>query len=157
VKFNGAALPEAAHYAAAIVLPHDGAWQVEGLQGWFQPYKVGTLSVPGRLSLATPPAEMHLDGHADHAWGAIHPPNMPAGTHPAAVQAGHSHDAVQAQAVSLKANPTTTPAGPQQPSIVAGALGLLVAGSLGLLAGVGLTMVGRRVAARIRSGQPPLP
>jgi hypothetical protein len=153
MKFNGAALSEAAHYAAAILLPHDGAWQVEGLQGWFAPYKVGTLSVPGGLALATPPQAMQFDGHADHAWGAIHPPNMAAGTHSAAAQTGHSHDAALAQTVSVKANPTPAPAGSQGPSVLAGTLGLLVAASLGLLAGVGLAMAGRWVAARMRSGR----
>jgi hypothetical protein len=150
VTFKGAALPEAAHYAAAIILPHDGAWQIEGLQGWFGPYTVGTLSVPGRLALATPPQPMHFDGHSEHSWGAIHPPTMAADTHAAAAHTGQSHDAAPAQSVSVKANTPPAPAGSQGPSVLAGTLGLLIAGSLGLLAGLGLAIAGRGVAARMR-------
>jgi hypothetical protein len=137
VTFKGAALPEPAHYAAAVVLPHDGAWQLEGLQGWFAPYKVGTLSVPGRLAVLTPPPAMDFDGHGDHGWGAIHPPTTATDTHSGAAHTGQSHDAAAAQDAGV-------------PRLPAGSLGVLIAGSLGLVAGLGLAMSGRRVAARIR-------
>ena len=147
LKFRGAPLPEPAHYAAAIVLPHDGAWQVEGLQGWFAPYKVGTLTVPGRLAVAGPPPAMHFDGD-DHGWGAIHPPNM-AATDLGAAQPGHSHDAAPAQSVNVEAKSGHAPAASRGPAIPAGVLGMLIAGSLGLLAGLGLATAGRGVAARM--------
>jgi hypothetical protein len=156
LTFKGIALPEPAHYAAAIALPQEGAWRVEGLQGWFAPYKVGTLSVPGRLAVATPPPALHFDGPGDHqAWGAIHPPNMAADAHSGATQSGaappgHSHDAVPAQGVNVKANQAPAPAPPRGPAFPAGMFGLLLAGSLGLLAGLGLAMAGRGVAARMR-------
>lgn len=51
ILFPGVPLKEPAHYAAAISLP-PGTWQVEGVQGWFSPYKVGTLALPGDLKLA---------------------------------------------------------------------------------------------------------
>jgi hypothetical protein len=139
VKFTGTALPEAAHYAAAIVLPHDGDWQVEGLQGWFAPYSVGTLTVPGRLAFATPPPALHFDGHSEHTWGALHPPNMAIDTHVGSAHTG-LHDAAPAQNLSL--------AGAHGPSVPV--VTLLIAASLGLLAGLGLAMAGRRVAARMR-------
>ena len=148
LTFKGVALPEPAHYAAAIVLPHDGRWQVDGLQGWFGPYTVGTLSVPGRLALATPPAAMHFDGAGDHSWGAIHPPNMVADTQSGTAHTGQSHDAAPTHNVGVKANPPPAPAGSQRPSVLAGNLGLLIAASLGLLAGLGLAMASRGVAAR---------
>jgi hypothetical protein len=151
VTFKGAALPEPAHYAAAIVLPHDGAWQVEGLQGWFGPYKVGTLSVPGRLALLTPPPAMAFDGHGDHSWGAIHPPNVVTDTLSGAAHTGQSHDAASAQGGGVKASPPAGAAGPDWPPGLTGTLGLLIAGGLGLLAGLGLAMAGRGVAARVRT------
>jgi hypothetical protein len=142
LKFKGTALPEPAHYAAAILLPHDGAWQVEGLQGWFAPYKVGTLSVPGGLAFATPPPAMHFDGDENHhSWGAIHPPNMATDTHSAAAAAHPGqHNTASTQSVSLAGSD-----GPSSP------VGFLIAGSLGLLAGFGLAMAGRRLAARGRT------
>jgi hypothetical protein len=152
VTFKGAALPEPAHYAAAILLLHDGDWQVEGLQGWFGPYRIGMLSVPGRLALATPPPAMHFDGAGDHSWGAIHPPNMAADTHSGAVHAGQLHDAAPAQNqnVGVKANARPPSASSQGRSVLAGTLELLIAASLGLLAGLGLTVAGRGLAARVR-------
>src|SRR3984893_3595963 len=53
VTFKGAALPEPAHPAAALVPAYEGAWQVAGLQGCFGPYKVRTLSVSGWRALLT--------------------------------------------------------------------------------------------------------
>jgi hypothetical protein len=73
--YPGIALPEPAHYAAAVILPA-GTYQVFGVQGPFQDYRVGTLAVPGGLTaLAVPPP---LDvGAAQQPWGAIRPPQMP--------------------------------------------------------------------------------
>jgi hypothetical protein len=73
--FPGVALPEPAHYAAAIILPA-GSYQVFGVQGPFQDYRVGTLTVPGGLAtLAVPPP---LEVGADQQpWGAIRPPQVP--------------------------------------------------------------------------------
>jgi hypothetical protein len=67
--YPGIALPEPAHYAAAVILPA-GTYQVFGVQGPFQDYRVGTLAVPGGLTaLAVPPP---LDvGAAQQPWGAI--------------------------------------------------------------------------------------
>ncbi|NUS06378.1 MAG: hypothetical protein HOV97_27920 [Nonomuraea sp.] len=87
VTFDGTALPEAAHYAAAVVLP-DGVWKVEGVQGWFLPYEVGTLTVPGGLRVAPVPPEMvaTFGGSGADYWGAVRPPGFPVGrAAPAAV------------------------------------------------------------------------
>jgi hypothetical protein len=73
--YPGVALPEPAHYAAAIILPA-GTYQVFGVQGPFQDYRVGTLTVPGGLTALAvpPPLEVSAD---EQPWGAIRPPQMP--------------------------------------------------------------------------------
>ena len=71
--FPGVALPEAAHYAAAIVVPHEGKWVLSASQGHFAGYGIGTLTVPGGLVLNPPPASMAMDG-IPQPWGAIRPP-----------------------------------------------------------------------------------
>ncbi|ACZ90210.1 hypothetical protein [Streptosporangium roseum] len=83
VGFPGVELREPSHYAAAISLP-PGTWKVEGVQGWFAPYAIGTLSVPGSLKVDPIPKDLQraIDDQApqkDH-WGEIHPPGFPAGT-----------------------------------------------------------------------------
>ncbi|MEU6710090.1 hypothetical protein ABZ897_01310 [Nonomuraea sp. NPDC046802] len=50
LQFEGTALPEAGHYATSVVVP-GGVWKVEGVQGMFRPYDVGTLTVPGGLTI----------------------------------------------------------------------------------------------------------
>jgi hypothetical protein len=47
VTFQGVALREPAHYAAALAIPHAGSWRLYGQQGIFADYQVGTLTVPG--------------------------------------------------------------------------------------------------------------
>ncbi|GIH87725.1 hypothetical protein Pro02_61330 [Planobispora rosea] len=87
VRFPGVELREPAHYAAAISLP-DGTWRVKAIQGWFAPYDVGTLTVPGGLEIAPLPEDLkgaiesQKGQHKDY-WGAIRPPDIPAGTRPA--------------------------------------------------------------------------
>jgi len=71
--FPGVALPEPAHYAAAIVVPHGGKWVLSAGQGHFSAYEIGTLTVPGGLVLNPPPEPMAMDG-IPQPWGAIRPP-----------------------------------------------------------------------------------
>lgn len=81
-QFSGVALKEPAHYAAAVSLPK-GTWEVEGIQGWFAPYPIGTLTVPGRLKVAPVPKEFRESIAAQSPrqdyWGVIRPPGVPAG------------------------------------------------------------------------------
>ncbi len=79
VSFQGVALREPAHFAAAIAIPHAGTWKLYGLQGIFAEYQVGTLTAPGGLAVLRPPAPMtmHSDSHDTH-WGAIRPPDVAA-------------------------------------------------------------------------------
>lgn len=82
LTFDGAALPEAGHFAAAVAVPK-GTWKVVGVQGWFAPYVVGTLTVPGAMKINPLPAELLANGprrdHADDHWGAVRPPGFPPG------------------------------------------------------------------------------
>ncbi len=79
--FSGVELKEPAHYAAAISLPK-GTWEVEGIQGWFSPYRIGTLKVPGRLEVAPIPEDLKRSIAAQPQrdyWGVIRPPGVPVG------------------------------------------------------------------------------
>ena len=73
-EFAGRALPEAAHYAAAVVFTRAGGWRLYGVQGVFSDCEIGTVTVPGGLRVLPTPEPMPMDeGHGAH-WGAIHPP-----------------------------------------------------------------------------------
>jgi len=133
VVFPGVALREAAHYAAAIALPHDGVWRVSARQGVFADYEIGTLTLPGRLAVSPPPAPMAAG--EKQPWGAIRPPAI-------ALNGG---GAVQAQPEV----PTAVAPAPEQPSSL-GAV-LTVAG-LVVVAGAALLVGGRRLRSRLRSG-----
>ncbi|HET6293682.1 MAG TPA: hypothetical protein VFG33_09910 [Kribbella sp.] len=72
-EYPGTALPEAAHYAAAVVFPSAGSWRLYGIQGIFADYEIGTANAPGGLTvLPTPPPMIMDDGHGAH-WGAVRP------------------------------------------------------------------------------------
>jgi hypothetical protein len=73
--FGGTPLTEPAHFATAIHLPAAGTFNVFGVQGPFQDYKIGTLTVPGGLTvLPVPPPAALSDAQP---WREIRPPNMP--------------------------------------------------------------------------------
>ena len=72
--FRGVPLPQGGHYATAIVLPHDGDWAVVGTQAPFQDYRVGVLSVPGRM-VVTPTPEP-IPWQPDQSWATVRPPTV---------------------------------------------------------------------------------
>ncbi|WP_431910846.1 hypothetical protein [Nonomuraea jabiensis] len=77
--FGGTALPEAGHYATSVVVP-EGVWKVEGVQGLFQPYEVGTLTVPGGLKVKPVPSGLVAPmPEGKSFWGAVRPPGFPDG------------------------------------------------------------------------------
>jgi hypothetical protein len=76
VSFQGVALREPAHFAAAIAIPHAGTWTLNAQQGIFADYQVGTLTVPGGLAVVRPPTPMTM--HRDTHWGAVRPPDVAA-------------------------------------------------------------------------------
>ncbi|MEV4803291.1 hypothetical protein AB0K18_25085 [Nonomuraea sp. NPDC049421] len=86
VTFEATPLPEAAHYATSLAVPR-GEWKVEALQGWFPPYEVGVLKVPGNMRVAPVPAEMVGGRRTEERWGAIRPPKVVPGEVPTFVPA----------------------------------------------------------------------
>ncbi|MBF9134419.1 hypothetical protein I0C86_36645 [Plantactinospora sp. S1510] len=80
VSFPAVVLPEPAHYAAAVAVPRPGAWTVIGVQGRFADYRIGTLTVPGTLSVFGVPAPLQ-SAQTEKYWpGAIRPPAVPVDT-----------------------------------------------------------------------------
>lgn len=83
LEFTGVELREKGHYAAAIALP-EGDWRVEAIQGWFAPFPVGTLKVPGALTVKPLDPQLRsmianyldMNGGKD-PWGEVRPPGFP--------------------------------------------------------------------------------
>jgi hypothetical protein len=77
VTYPAVPLIEPAHYAAAIVAPRPGTYKVVAAQGFFAPYHVGTLTVPGGFVAGAMPAPLPFaDG--EKFWpGLVRPPIMP--------------------------------------------------------------------------------
>nr|WP_062341319.1 hypothetical protein [Herbidospora sakaeratensis] len=76
LDFPGTRLAEPAHYAATIQVP-EGTWKLEGVQGIFEPYNLGLLTVPGGLKVAPPPFPTNTGGTATDYWGPVKPPGFP--------------------------------------------------------------------------------
>jgi hypothetical protein len=79
-SFPAIALEDPAHFAATMVVPGDGAYTVVAKQGWFADYRIGTLTVPGKLDVLPVPVQLTAE-HIDKYWpGAPHPPVLPVDT-----------------------------------------------------------------------------
>ncbi|MEU7690796.1 hypothetical protein [Microbispora hainanensis] len=76
LTFDGTPLPEPAHYATSITVPA-GRWRVEGVQGIFATYEIGTLTVPGGLKTAPPPFPVPVGIVIKDYWGPVKPPGFP--------------------------------------------------------------------------------
>jgi hypothetical protein len=127
--FAGVALREPAHYAAAVIFPGPGTWQVFGVQGPFQDYQIGTLTVPGGLS-ARPVPEPAPVGTDEQPWGAIRPPQMPVDTN-----RGPFNDAGAAAPTSSEAAAApkrTAGNGPAGATVAAAVAAMLAVTTLGL-------------------------
>jgi hypothetical protein len=100
LEFTGQPLPEAAHYAVSFAVPA-GTWRVYALQGWFEQFEVGTLTVPGGLELRPSEMAVNVGGHSDGGeaphWGAVHPP--------AGIGDGHSGDGHSGEVRSVREQP----------------------------------------------------
>ncbi|MGW7478235.1 hypothetical protein ACWGH8_06595 [Nonomuraea muscovyensis] len=104
LEFDGTALPEAGHYATAVAVPA-GVWRVQGVQGLFEPYEVGTLRVPGGLTvhpLQRGLAEAIRSGEHRY-WGAVRPPGFPAGSPSASVAPSATSSATSSVTASAPA------------------------------------------------------
>ncbi|TDD39377.1 hypothetical protein E1286_35330 [Nonomuraea terrae] len=100
-RFAGTVLPEAGHYATSVVLPQ-GVWRVVAEQGLFEPYEVGTLTVPGSLTIDPVPPELVRDIGGSDSWGAIRPPAVPVAD-PAAAPSSEGAEAAGAPATPSEA------------------------------------------------------
>jgi hypothetical protein len=167
LDFVGTALSEPAHYAVTIKVP-EGEWRVQGVQGIFMPYEVGTLAVPGGLTPAPPQFPMSAGIGIIDYWGVIKPPGFPwkgkvTSSQPPAVpttvapSAGALPQPVAMQPVT--AQPVSTPATPASAKAETAASGddgwsspyLLVVTAV---LAIGATLlVQRMVGARVRPGQ----
>ncbi len=139
VTFQGVALREPAHFAAAIAIPHAGTWKLYGLQGVFADYQVGTLTVPGGLTVLRPPAPMTM--HNDTHWGAIRPPDVAAMASNNALPVSSADRG--AAAAALQAPAAQRPAPTQQDDRMLSAV-VVLAVIAGLAAAGGVLLLGRR-------------
>ncbi|MFI7447969.1 hypothetical protein ACIBQX_10770 [Nonomuraea sp. NPDC049714] len=105
MTFEGTPLPEAGHYATAVNLPK-GTYRIEGVQGIFPPYEVGTLTVPGGVEIRPVPPEMvrNVGAGEKNPWGAVRPPGFPEGE-------GDPEALVGASAAPTAAAPAASPRG----------------------------------------------
>ncbi|MEO3922378.1 hypothetical protein ABGB07_00630 [Micromonosporaceae bacterium B7E4] len=138
VSFAASALPEPAHYAAAVAVPHAGAWTVTAVQGRFADYRIGTLTVPGGLVVLGVPAPLQ-PGQTEKYWpGAIRPPTVPVDP---------DRDPFAAVGAPAPADDRSAAAGPvgsrpaPDPATSTSRRALLVAGTLLGAATVGLGLV----------------
>lgn len=160
LEFPGTALPEPGHYAAPVAVPA-GTWKVEGVQGRFEPYVVGTLRVPGALAIEPLPAALteEIAQGEQRYWDVIRPPGFPEGTAPLvppstpAVIPDASEQAAPAPVPSRQApaGPVSSDAGPAEEGGGPPAYALLMAAAGGaLLAVAALRLPG--LARRPRRG-----
>ena len=75
--YPGTPLPEAGHYATAVVFDHRGTWKLSSVQGIFADYEIGSVAIPGGLTTRPTPTPMVLaHGDGPH-WGSVRPPLSP--------------------------------------------------------------------------------
>jgi hypothetical protein len=86
--YQGTPLPEAGHYAAAVVFDR-GSWRLSSLQGVFGEFEIGSVTVPGGLTLrpAEAPAQVTIPADNGKYWAAVRPP-LPTGAAPAVRSTG---------------------------------------------------------------------
>ncbi|GAB3976373.1 hypothetical protein V1634_17780 [Plantactinospora veratri] len=140
LSFPATALPEPAHYAAAVAVPHAGAWTVTAVQGRFTDYRIGTLTVPGGLALLGVPAPLQAAETEKYWPGAIRPPTVPVDPDRNPFEVAAAPAPVDDR--SAAAGPAGSEAAPDQATstsrralLVAGTLLVVALAGLGLVAG----------------------
>ena len=139
--FAAVQLKEPAHYAVSIVLPHEGPFTVTGMQGWFAPYQIGTISAKGglqQLPTVTPLTAEHL---AKYWPGAVKPPVLPVDERRDPFTDVGAGQVAPAQPVAVAPVSSSTPADP------APAPRLAVLAGIAVLVVVGAVLIGRRRVA----------
>ncbi|GGO80307.1 hypothetical protein [Nonomuraea cavernae] len=149
LTFRGTPLPERGHYVTAIAVP-EGSWRVEGVQGRFEPYLVGTLSVPGGLEVRPVTGDVVMRVGKDY-WGDIRPPGFSRdGQPPKAAAVPSAGTQATAPAAGPAAPPATAPAAPavaaSPPGGQSGVPGyaLLIAAAGGALLALAASRLSRR-------------
>ncbi|MBB2742235.1 UNVERIFIED_ORG: hypothetical protein FHR35_002057 [Microbispora rosea subsp. rosea] len=159
LTFGGTPLPEPAHYATSIKVPA-GRWRVQGLQGMFAPYEIGTLTVPGGLKAAPPQFPVPAGTEVMDFWGPVKPPGFP---WKAAAVIPNRLPAVTPAASAQPAR-TIKPDRATQPAQAAAAVGdsspwrqpyALLAVAVAAVAGTLLVQRAARTAVRRRPHDPP--
>jgi hypothetical protein len=134
--YPAAALPEPAHYAAAVVFGRAGKWRLASRQGFFGDYALGAATVPGGFKVE--PGDAPYTGiQIDYKyWDAIRPP-----------QPEQPRPAVAAVPVAAEQ------AGPPPPR--GGSWGAAAIGGGVLLAAAGALYLSRRnrLPSRLRRGR----
>jgi hypothetical protein len=144
VEFPGVALAEKAHYAAAVSIPGPGVWTVTGIQGPFADFRVGTLAVPGGLTVLGVPAPLQASVTEEYWPGALRPPAVP-------VDPGRNPFDADAS-VALPAPVATAPAAAPAEEPGRSPARLAVLGGVALTAVAACALVGGR--RRVRTPQP---
>ncbi|SNT01376.1 hypothetical protein SAMN05421812_102744 [Asanoa hainanensis] len=136
-KFAAVKLKEPAHYAVSLVLPHDGPFTVVGIQGWFAPYEVGTISAKGGLQQLPTVVAPTKEQLAEYWPGAVRPPVLPVDQQRDPFTAAAPAAAVDDPPAAVEAQPVanTAPSGPQP--------WLLVLAAVAALFVVGTVLFGR--------------
>ncbi|GIG88613.1 hypothetical protein [Plantactinospora endophytica] len=152
VSFPASALPEPAHYAAAVAVPRSGVWTVVAVQGRFADYRIGTLTAPGKLTVLGVPSPLQSAETEKHWPGAIRPPTVPVDLD------RDPYSEVAAPAPVEESGAAAAPAGSRaapDPAEATSRRTFLVGGTLLVVALVGLGLVaGRR---RLRPRRPERP
>ncbi|MEU8244947.1 hypothetical protein [Nonomuraea sp. NPDC048916] len=143
LTFRGTPLPEPGHYVTAIVVP-EGSWRVDGIQGVFEPYYVGTLTVPGGLAVRPVSTDLVPATNEDY-WGDIRPPGFPRGT-AQPVEAAKTAPAAVPSAVQPPVA-VTVPSPPSAPGQAGFPVYALVIAAAG---GALLTLAASRLTGRAR-------
>lgn len=124
--FPGVEFGADGHYAAEVVLPHDGTWLITATQGRFQVDEVGRVELPGAIELL--PSQVRQ--RAEFKWGAAKPSFLPVAPD---ANAAAPNQAVPATPKVVTARTPT--AGEPLPA------GLLAGSAVALLALAGLLVV----------------
>lgn len=134
--YQGVRLAEPAHYATAIVFDHAGTFRLYGIQGLFEPYEIGTVTVPGTIQVRpTPPVGRSV--HTDSPWGAIHPAGLEGDGHKSATMPSSG------DSPALAAEPAAATSGTSRALAPAAAVAAVL---------VGLLMLAARRWRRSRTG-----
>ncbi|MEV4623705.1 hypothetical protein AB0J74_33985 [Asanoa sp. NPDC049573] len=111
-RFAAVKLTEPAHYAVSVVLPHEGPFTIIGVQGWFAPYRVGTISAKGGLQQLPTTTALTAEHLAQYWPGAVKPPVLPVDESRDPFVQADSELAAAAAPVAVRPVASSTPAGP---------------------------------------------